>query len=165
MLAGASVPTGQDAPTAAGGTDFPPWVLKNTGVFGAKGRWHIQGVGAGKQRTAAHERARDEVMKVVQVMVRELLKDYAATSTAADSEAGRATMEQSYAAILKEVARVSPEMPEHWVHADGTVYALARFELTLLLEVMDRAGSVTPAIRDYIRRSADDFFADLQALQ
>ncbi|MBW2458094.1 MAG: hypothetical protein JRI68_26560, partial [Deltaproteobacteria bacterium] len=66
---------------------------------------------------------------------------------------------------MKELTKVSPEMPEHWVHADGTVYALARFELTLLLEVIDEASSVDQPIRDYLKQSADGFFADLQALQ
>jgi hypothetical protein len=150
---------------------FPDWV--NTGSGAAKGdRGRVlRGVGAASgiknvalARTAADNRARAEIAKIMETYSASLMKDYMASTTAGDMKSS--SEEQHVEQAVKTFSAVTlsgVQIVNHWVHPqDGTWYALAELDMTTMADNIAKAKQLSAGVRDYVRKNADRVHDDLE---
>ena len=153
------------------GLNFPAWVLKGSGASGKEQEKVFVGVGSvtgvrnhSLARTAAENRARSEVAKVLEVYSASMMKDYMASTTAGDMSAS--SEEQHIESTIKTVAKETMsgvQIVDHWYHPDGTVYARAELDLNSFTNNLDKMKELNTKVRDYVRKNAERSFMDLES--
>ena len=153
------------------GLNFPAWVLKGSGASGKEQEKVFVGVGSvtgvrnhSLARTAAENRARSEVAKVLEVYSASMMKDYMASTTAGDMSAS--SEEQHIESTIKTVAKetmAGVQIVDHWYHPDGTVYARAELDLNSFTNNLDKMKELNTKVRDYVRKNAERSFMDLES--
>lgn len=149
----------------------PEWVIKGSGAFGGDRGKIFYGVAsaAGIQnpsllRSAADNRARNEVAKVFDFYTASLMKDYAASTMAGDV---KATAEEQHVeqAIKTVTARTlsGVEVVDHWQHpATGELFSLARLDLQAFKDNLERMKELDAKVKDYIRENAERLHKQLE---
>ena len=149
----------------------PEWVVKGSGAFLDKEQKAFYGVGAivgvrnaPLARTAADNRARAEISKVFETYSASLMRDYAASTTAADFKkvSGEQNIEQTIktfsATTLSGVVII-----DHWTDpSDHTYYALARLDLENFKNSVERTKSLNETLREFIKKNAEKAFEALE---
>ena len=153
------------------GLNFPAWVLKGSGASGKEQEKVFVGGGSvtcvrnhSLARTAAENRARSEVAKVLEVYSASMMKDYMASTTAGDMSAS--SEEQHIESTIKTVAKETMsgvQIVDHWYHPDGTVYARAELDLNSFTNNLDKMKELNTKVRDYVRKNAERSFMDLES--
>lgn len=150
------------------GIDHPEWITKGSGRHG--GDQSIYGVGAvsgiknpSLARTAAGDRARAEISKVLEVYSASLMKDYSASTTAGSMDAS--SEEQAVSNAIKTFSANTMsgvQVIDHWVHPnDGTIFALAKLDIEGFMKMIDGAGELNEKTKERVKRAAEKAFADL----
>ena len=92
------------------------------------------------------------------------MKDYMASTTAGDMEAS--SEEQHVEGTIKTVAKETMsgvQVIDHWLHPNGTVYALAELDLTSFTNNLEKMKELNTKVRDYVRMNAKSSFMDLES--
>ncbi|MBN1962977.1 MAG: LPP20 family lipoprotein [Deltaproteobacteria bacterium] len=152
------------------GVKYPEWVMKGSGAFGGEQGRVFYGVGSvsgiknhALARTTADNRARAEIAKIFETYTASLMKDYMASTTAGDMSAS--SEEQHVEQAIKTFSAVTlsgVQVVDHWIHPDGTVYALAQLDLQTFKDSMGKAKELSAAVRDYVRENAEKAHMDLE---
>jgi hypothetical protein len=115
-------------------------------------------------RSAADNRARNEVAKIFQFYTASLMKDYMASTMAGDPNVS--SEEQHVEQAVKTVTSMTlsgVEIVDHWQHPEtGELFALARLDLEAFKDNMNKAKELNKQVRDYIRQNADRLHRDLE---
>jgi len=154
-----------------GGVQAPDWIEGGGGSFRSdKGRV-LRAVGSASgiknvalARGAADNRARAELGKIMEVYSASLMKDYMASTTAGDMKSS--SEEQHVEQAIKTFSATTlsgVQIIDHWVHPDGTWYALAELDLAAMNGALDRARDLDGKVRDFVRKNAERSMASLDA--
>lgn len=151
--------------------EAPDWVIKGSGAF-EKDRGKIfYGVGSASGiknysllRSAADNRARNEIAKIFETYNSSLMKDYMASTSAGES--GVSSEEQHVEQVIKTVTSrtlMGVEIVNHWQNPDtGEFFSLSRLDLLTFKENMEKAKELDNKVRDYIRQNADRLHDELE---
>ncbi|MCC7202383.1 MAG: LPP20 family lipoprotein [Nitrospirae bacterium] len=157
-------------------TKAPAWVTQGSAAFNDSGNRVFYGVGSVTgvknkplARTAAENRARAEIGKVFETYTASLMRDYMA-STAGGAVVAKDTAtseEQHIEQTVKTFSAVTLSgvmIADHWTDpADGTVYALARLDLSAFRNSLDKARELNSDVRDFVKKNAENAFDKLEA--
>jgi len=155
--------------TACGGP--PSWVKKGSGVYNEKDSKSFYGVGAvtGVHNEplawdAAENRARAELTKSFQTYTAYLMRDYAASTTAADFS--KSAEEQNIERAVKtfSAATLSGVRPiDRYKDADtGTYYVLTKMSLKEMQDTLEQAKELNAQVRDFVRKNSEKAFERLE---
>lgn len=153
------------------GVQAPEWVIKGSGAFGGERGKVFYGVSSAYGiknfsllRSAADNRARNEVAKIFQFYTASLMKDYMASTMAGDPN--ETSEEQHVEQAIKTVTSMTlsgVEIVDHWQHPEtGELFSLARLDLEAFKNNMDKARELNKQVRDYIRENADRLHGELE---
>jgi hypothetical protein len=153
------------------GIEHPEWITKGSGRHG-DGDKSLYGVGSvsgiknpSLARTAAGNRARDEISKVLEVYSASLMKDYSASTTAGDMSAS--SEEQMVTSAIKTFSANTlsgVQIIDHWVHPkNGTIFALAKLDIEGFMKMIEGAGDLNEKTKERVKRAAEKAFSDLDA--
>ena len=154
-------------------TDYPDWVNKSAwaGEEGNEKEKVFFGVGSvsgiknhSLAKRTADNRARNEIAKLFQTYSASLMKDYQASTTAGDFSA---TSEEQHVeeAIKTFTAQTlnGVEVIDHWIHpVDGTVYALARLNLSKFVDMVEKSNELNEKVKEYVRQNANKAHSALE---
>ncbi len=149
----------------------PEWVLKGSGAFGGERGKVFYGVASATGikndsllRTAADNRARNDVAKIFQFYTASLMKDYMASTMAGDVKV--TAEEQLVEQAIKTVTSMTlpgVEIVDHWQHpATGELYALARLDLGAFKDNFEKVKELDAKVKDYIRKNAERLHEELE---
>ncbi|MBI5746317.1 MAG: LPP20 family lipoprotein [Nitrospirae bacterium] len=142
----------------------PQWALKGSGAFGGDKKRVLYGVGIGSGikdlsllRQAADNRARNELAKILEVYTSSLMRDYAASTTAGDTDVR--SDEQHIESAVKTItsATISGiEIVDHWEHPEnGDLFSLARLDIETFKQNLEHVKELNKEVRDFIRENAE----------
>jgi hypothetical protein len=151
--------------------ESPDWVMKGSGAFGGDRGKVFYGVASASRmqnsslmRSAADNRARNEVAKVFQFYTASLMKDYMASTVAGDPNV--TSEEQHVEQAIKTVTSMTlsgVEIVDHWQHpASGELFALARLDLEAFKDQFDKVQNLDKKVTDYIKENADKLHEELE---
>lgn len=167
---GACASNGKPAPIA---NNAPDWVNKGSGAFkDASGKQVFYGVGIAQgvrnralAVTAADDRGRGEIAKIMNSYVTTLTKDYMASTTAGDMT--KSSEEQMVSSTLKNFAKFTLHgaMPvDHWKDpSDGTLFSLIKLDMGAIQDSLAQSKDLDSKVRDYVKANAEKAFDELNA--
>jgi hypothetical protein len=154
----------------------PEWVNKGSGAFkDATGGDLFYGVGMAsgiRNRalavTAADDRARAEIAKVMNTYVATLTKSYMASTTAGDMN--KSSEEQHVQSTMKTFAQFTLHgaMPvDHWVDrsdkANPIYYSLVKLDMAAVQQSLNDSKELDAKVKDYVKANAEKAFDELAA--
>ncbi|MBI4677965.1 MAG: LPP20 family lipoprotein [Elusimicrobia bacterium] len=155
------------------GPASPEWVMKGSGAFkDANGISIIYGVGASQgtrlvplARNEADNKAAEEISRVINNYVSGLLKSYMASTTAGDLS--KSSEEKHVSSTMKAYTQSllhGAQVIDHWKDPqDGTLYALAKLDMTGIRKALEETKELDAKVRDYVRANAEKAFDELAA--
>lgn len=171
MGAGLALAAGCGSAQTAAVPQAPEWVHKASGAFKDGGQSVFYGVGiaggiknAAMRRTAADDRGRAEIAKVMNSYVTSLTKSYMASTIAGDPS--KSSEEQHVTDTMKNFAKFTlhGSIPvDHWVAPDGTEYALIKLDMKAIQQTLNDAKELDASVRDHIRANAEKAHDELRA--
>ena len=84
------------------------------------------------------------------------MKDYQASTTSGDFE--ETSEEQNIEVAMKTFSANTLSgvmIVDHWTHADGTVYALAKLDLVSFSQNVEKMGELNGRVREFVRKNAE----------
>ncbi len=174
LIMGLAIFTGcasKNVKTAIQDLDAPKWVIKGSGAFGGERGKVFYGVSSASNmrntsllRTAADNRARNEVAKVFEFYTKSLMKDYAASTTAGDPNV--TSEEQHVEQAIKTVTSMTltgVEIVDHWQNPDTMeLFSLARLDLDTFKDNLNKAKELNKAVKEHIRKNAERLHEELE---
>ena len=169
MSACGSSKTAGDAPANFQGIEYPDWVLKGSGAYSGDAGQVFYGVGSvtgiknhALARTPADNRARADLAKVFETYSASLMKDYMASTMAGDA----VSEEQHVENVIKTFSAQTlsgVQVVDHWFHpADGTVFALARLDLSAFTDSLEKMNELNGKVKEYVKKNAERAHMDLE---
>lgn len=167
---GACASAPKAAPIAA---NAPEWVNKGSGAFkDAAGKQVFYGVGIAQgirnralAVTAADDRGRAEIAKIMNSYVTTLTKDYMASVTAGDMT--KSSEEQMVSSTMKNFAKFTLHgaLPvDHWKDpSDGTLFSLVKLDMAAVQQSLNDSKELDSKVRDYVKANAEKAFDELAA--
>jgi hypothetical protein len=151
--------------------DPPEWVMKGSGAFKDTDGKAFYGIGSATgiknyslQRTAADDRARNDLAKVFEFYTKSLTKDYMAHTIAGDVNV--TAEEQNVEVAIKTVtsATLSGVMIiDHWEHPGrNELFSLARLDLESFKTNLDKQKELSREVRETIKERADKLHEELE---
>lgn len=155
--------------TACGGP--PTWVKEGSGAYNKDGDKALYGVGSivGVKNEplawdAAENRARAEIAKNFETYTAYLMRDYAASTNAADFS--QSTEEQHVERAIKTftATTLSGVRPIDRYKDEDTYsyYVLAKLSLYDMQRMLNQAQDLDAEVRDYVRENAERLFDELE---
>jgi hypothetical protein len=149
----------------------PDWVIKGSGAFKKDKGKVFYGVGSASGirnfsllRSAADNRARNEIAKIFEVYNSSLMKDYSASTTAGEKDVS--AEEQHVEEVIKTVTKTTLtgiEIINHWQNEDtGELYSLAKMDLAAFKSNLEKSKELNSKTRDFIRENADRLHEELE---
>jgi hypothetical protein len=149
----------------------PSWVKKGSGVMNEKDKKAFYGVGAVKgikneplAWDAAENRARAELAKNFETYTAYLMRDYAASTTAADFV--RTSEEQNVERAIKTFSSITLSgvrpVDRYKDEKTGTYYVLTRLSLEDAKDSLTQAKELNTQVRDFVRKNAERLFDRLE---
>jgi len=149
----------------------PDWVVKGSGAFGGERGRVFYGVASSfgiknpsLKRSAADNRARNEVAKIFKFYTASLMKAYNASTMAGDPNV--TSEEQHVEEAVKTVTAMTlsgVEIVNHWENpATHEFFSLARLDLETFKDSLQKSKELNGRVRDYIRQNADRLHEELQ---
>jgi hypothetical protein len=157
--------------TTMGGYEPPEWVMKSSGAFEDSNGKAFYGVGSASgiknyslQRTAADDRARNDLAKVFEFYTKSLTKDYMASTTSGDFTA--TSEEQNVEVALKTVTSATLTgvlIIDHWEHPGrNELFSLARLDLISFKKNLDEHKELSNEVREAIKERADKLHEEME---
>jgi hypothetical protein len=163
----------KNPPAAPIAQNAPEWVNKGSGAFkdqtGKPVFWGV-GIAQGIRNralsvTAADDRGRAEIAKIMNSYVTVLTKDYMASVTAGAMD--KSSEEQMVSQTLKNFAKFTlhGSMPvDHWKDpSDGTMFALVKLDMAAVQQSLADSKELDSKVRDYVKANAEKAFDELSA--
>jgi hypothetical protein len=149
----------------------PKWVLKGGGAYSDSNGNAFYGVGSASgiknyslQRTAADDRARNDLAKVFEVYTKSLTKDYMASITTGDFT--NTSEEQNIEVALKTVTSatlVGVNIIDHWEHPTrNELFSLARLDLEKFKNNIDKQKELGEEIKKGIKDRAEKLHEEME---
>ena len=150
----------------------PEWTQKGSGAFKDAGQSIFYGVGIAQgirnralSVTAADDRARAEIAKIMNTYVAVLNKDYMASASTGVN--GQSSDEQMVSQTLKTFAKFTLNgaiIVDHWVDpTDGSIFSLCKLDMKAVQDTLNNAKELDSKVRDYVKANAEKAFDELQA--
>ena len=150
----------------------PDWVNKGNGAFKDGGQSVFYGVGIAQgirnralSVTAADDRARAEIAKIMNSYITVLTKDYMASTTAGSMD--KSSEEQHVSQTLKNFAKFTLHgavIVDHWKDpSDGTMFALCKLDMAAVQKTLQDSKELDSKMRDFVRANAEKAFDELAA--
>ena len=150
----------------------PEWVNKGNGAFkdGGQGAFYGVGIAQGIRNralsvTAADDRARAEIAKIMNTYVTVLSKSYMASTTAGAMD--KSSEEQLVTQTLKSFAKFTLHgavIIDHWKDpSDGTMFALCKLDMNAVKKTLEDSKELDSKVRDYVKANAEKAFDELAA--
>jgi len=164
---------GKTPPPAPIAANAPEWVNKGTGAFkDTAGKQVFYGVGIAQgirnralAVTAADDRGRAEIAKIMNSYVTTLTKDYMASVTAGDMT--KSSEEQMVSQTMKNFAKFTLHgaVPvDHWKDpSDGTLFSLVKLDMGAIQASLAESKDLDVKVRDYVKANAEKAFDELSA--
>jgi hypothetical protein len=164
--------TGKGKPSPIA-NNAPEWVNKGSGAMKDKdGKQAFYGVGIAQgirnralSVTAADDRGRAEIAKIMNSYVTTLTKDYMASVTAGDMT--KSSEEQMVSQTMKNFSKftLAGAIPvDHWKDpADGTLFSLVKLDMAAIQSSLNDAKELNAKVRDYVKANAEKAFDELAA--
>ena len=157
--------------TTMGGYEPPEWVMKSSGAFEDSNGKAFYGVGSASginnyslQRTAADDRARNDLAKVFEFYTKSLTKDYMAHTMAGDPNTS--SEEQNIEVAIKTITSATLTgvlIIDHWEHPGKNVlFSLARLDLVSFKKNLDQHKELSKEVREAIKERADKLHEELE---
>lgn len=155
--------------TACGGP--PTWVQKGSAAYNSKDEKAFYGVGSviGIKNEplaweAAENRARADIARTFETYTGYLMRDYAASTSAADFT--KSTEEQNVERGIKTftattLSGVRP-VDRYKDEKSGTYYVLTKLSLKDVQEQLTQAKELNSQVRDFVRKNAERMFDRLE---
>ena len=170
-MLGACTSTPEPTRTMLGDYEAPDWVLKSSGAFEDSNGKAFYGVGSASgiknfslQRTAADDRARNDLAKVFEVYTKSLTKDYMASTTSGDFTV--TSEEQNVEVAIKTVTSATLTgvmIIDHWEHPGrNQLFSLARLDLTSFKKNLDKHKELSKEVREAIKERADKLHEEME---
>lgn len=152
--------------------DAPDWVVKGGRAKEDSNGKAFYGVGSASgiknfslQRTAADDRARNDIAKVFEFYTKSLTKDYQASTTSGDFSAS--SEEQNVESAIKTVTSATlsgVQIIDHWEHPyRNEMFSLARLDLEKFKENLDQYKELSEAVRKAVKQRADKLHEEMEA--
>jgi hypothetical protein len=152
--------------------EAPNWVIKGGGAKEDSNGRAFYGVGSASgiknyslQRTAADDRARNDIAKVFEFYTKSLTKDYQASSTVGDIKAS--SEEQNVESVIKTVTSATlsgVQIIDHWEHSyRNEMFSLARLDLEKFKENLDRYKELSETVRNAVKQRADKLHEEMES--
>ena len=145
----------------------PQWVLKG-GSSNSKEICSIGSTGGTKSasigRTAAVERGRTELSRMLSVKVQSMIKDYQSTTTGGEDFGVAANDEQHIVDVAKQITDNSlsgTEQKDSWISNSGTFYALVCMDIEKFSNAVNNMGQLRESIRKAVVERAEKAFDEL----
>lgn len=170
LALGACTGKGKPSPIAQ---NAPEWVNRGSGAMKDKdGKQAFYGVGIAQgirnralAVSAADDRGRAELAKIMNSYVTTLTKDYMASITAGDMT--KSSEEQMVSNTMKNFAKFTlhGSIPvDHWKDpADGTLFALVKLDMAAVQNSLSESKELDSKVRDYVKANAEKAFDELAA--
>lgn len=151
----------------------PEWVNKGSGAMKDKdGKQVFYGVGIAQgirnralSVSAADDRGRAELAKIMNSYVTTLTKDYMASITAGDMT--KSSEEQMVSNTMKNFAKFTLHgaVPiDHWKDpSDGTMFSLVKLDMAAVQQSLSESKELDAKVRDYVKANAEKAFDELAA--
>jgi len=170
-MIGGCTSTPEPTRTTLGDYEPPEWVMKDSGAFDDSNGKAFYGVGSASgiknyslQRTAADDRARNNLAKVFEFYTKSLTKDYMAHTTAGDFSAS--SEEQNVEVAIKTVTSATLTgvlIIDHWEHPGrNELFSLARLDLISFKKNLDQHKELAKEVREAIKERADKLHEELE---
>ncbi|MBT6738831.1 MAG: hypothetical protein HOA71_02980 [Nitrospina sp.] len=170
-MIGGCTSTPEPTRTTLGDYEPPEWVMKDSGAFDDSNGKAFYGVGSASgiknyslQRTAADDRARNNLAKVFEFYTKSLTKDYMASTTSGDFTA--TSEEQNVEVAIKTVTSATLTgvlIIDHWEHPGKDVlFSLARLDLVSFKQNLDQHKELAQEVREAIKERADKLHEELE---
>ena len=151
--------------------DPPKWVMAGAGAFNDSNGKAFYGVGSASgiknfslQRTAADDRARNDLAKIFDFYTKSLTKDYMASTTSGDFS--KTSEEQNIEVAIKTVTSATLTgvlIIDHWEHPGrNEMFSLARLDLESFKKNLDKHKELSQAVRKAIKERADNLHEELE---
>ena len=173
LLAMLSACTSVPEPTRTTMDEYEPpeWVMKDSGAFDDSNGKAFYGVGSASgiknyslQRTAADDRARNNLAKVFEFYTKSLTKDYMASTTSGDFTA--TSEEQNVEVAIKTITSATLTgvlIIDHWEHPGrNELFSLARLDLVSFKQNLDQHKELAQEVREAIKERADKLHEELE---
>ncbi|MBT3508414.1 MAG: hypothetical protein HN472_02585 [Nitrospina sp.] len=171
VMLGACTSTPEPTRTTLDKYEPPEWVLKSSGAFEDSNGKAFYGIGSATgienyslQRTAADDRARNDLAKVFEFYTKSLTKDYMAHTTAGDFSAS--SEEQNVEVAIKTVTSATLTgvlIIDHWEHPGrNELFSLARLDLISFKKNLDQHKELAKEVREAIKERADKLHEELE---
>jgi len=171
LLSGCAGPQKITKTTPVQDIDAPEWVKKGSGAFSGERGKVFYGVNSAYGiknpsllRSAADDRARNEVAKIFQFYTASLMKDYMASTMANDPNV--TSDEQHVEQAIKTVTSMTisgVEIVDHWQNpATGELFSLARLDLEAFKDNLNKAHELNIKVKEYIKKNAENLHEELE---
>ncbi len=170
LTLGACAGGGKPSPIVS---NAPEWVNKGTGAMKDKdGKQVFYGVGMAQgirnralAVTAADDRGRAELAKIMNSYVTTLTKDYMASITAGDMT--KSSEEQMVSTTMKNFAKFtlhgSVPVDHYKDPQDGTIFSLVKLDMSAIQSSLNESKELDAKVRDYVKANAEKAFDELSA--
>ena len=170
-MIGGCTSTPEPTRTTLGEYEPPEWVMKSSGAFEDSNGKAFYGVGSASginnyslQRTAADDRARNDLEKVFEFYTKSLTKDYMAHTMAGDPNTS--SEEQNIEVAIKTITSATLTgvlIIDHWEHPGKNVlFSLARLDLVSFKKNLDQHKELSKEVREAIKERADKLHEELE---
>ena len=170
-MIGGCTSTPEPTRTTLGDYEPPEWVMKDSGAFDDSNGKAFYGVGSASgiknsslQRTAADDRARNNLAKVFEFYTKSLTKDYMASTTSGDFTA--TSEEQNVEVAIKTVTSATLTgvmIIDHWEHPGrNELFSLARLDLISFKKNLDEHKELSKEVREAIKKRADKLHEEME---
>jgi len=147
----------------------PDWVLKGSSAYAKdKGR-SFYGVASATNignssllRTAADNRARNDLAKSIQFYSASLMKDYMASTGGGQETAEEQHLEQAVKTVTIQTLS-GVEIIDHWQNPEtGELFSLAKLDLSAIKEAAEKSKELNSQVKEYVRKNADALHDQLE---
>lgn len=146
-------------------TGKPQWVVQGTHTSKTVRGRSFLGVGAAqtsgefsRQASAANQRAKDELERMVERFIEVVSRDYLASGSAQPSgylenEATKRIIE------MTSIVTPNAQIMEHWVDQDSDkIFAIAEIDYSQVVSLLSSSSKVNPGFKGYLKSSGEQVF-------
>ncbi|HET7307012.1 MAG TPA: hypothetical protein VFK24_04235 [Gammaproteobacteria bacterium] len=165
----AACSTRTTVPSNLGINDAPGWVNQGSQALDNQGGRLIHGIGSAPamhdlslQTSAADERARTEVARVLSSFIDAVSQDYAAAAGT------NAEQQQNEASVSREIENVTRQnvagarIIAHWRNPDnGALWSLAELDMTRIKAMVASSQEMNSGFKQYFLSHADNLFDNM----
>jgi hypothetical protein len=168
MVGCASHPPAAPKQYCSDGRDVPEWAMKGAASFPGDagkifyGRGEASNIGNHSLlATTADNRAIADLAKTMRVGVQALMRDYMASTSAADQESSEQHVENVQKTVVNETLSGVQIIDRCEVQGNGVFYSLAKLDVNAFTTAIDKHKELSQKMKEYVRANAEKAFGEL----